>query len=197
MKKETEKLIEKIKGELKEILSERRYNHSVSVMNKCIELAEIYNVDVDEAALAGLTHDIAKEIPYEESLKIAENNNIYLDDIEKKYTYLVHGKIGAHIVKEKYGFNERIQNAIKFHTTTSPDMDNLAKILFVADKTEDIRKDDLIDVDEQRRVAKENLDDAMILIINNTIKKLIFDGSLIHPGEVYTRNYLIMKKNNK
>ena len=65
MKKETEELIEKIKVELKEILSERRYNHSVSVMNKCIELAEIYNVDVDEAALAGLTHDIAKEIPYE------------------------------------------------------------------------------------------------------------------------------------
>ena len=63
MKKETEELIEKIKGDLKQELSERRYVHSVSVMKKAIELAQIYDENVDEAALAGLTHDIAKEIP--------------------------------------------------------------------------------------------------------------------------------------
>ena len=60
MKKETLELIEKIKKDLKNMLSEYRYNHSIGVMNKAIELAKIYGVDEDKAALAGLTHDIAK-----------------------------------------------------------------------------------------------------------------------------------------
>ena len=41
MKKETLELIEKIKLELKGILSEKRYNHSIGVMEKSIELARI------------------------------------------------------------------------------------------------------------------------------------------------------------
>ena len=41
MKKETLELIEKIKKDLKNMLSEYRYNHSIGVMNKAIELAKI------------------------------------------------------------------------------------------------------------------------------------------------------------
>lgn len=194
MKKETEELIEKIKGDLKQELSERRYVHSVSVMKKAIELAQIYDENVDEAALAGLTHDIAKEIPEEESFRIANENNIEFDEIERMNTKLLHGKIGAFIAKERYGVNDRIVNAIRLHTVTSPDMDMLAKIVFVADKVEDTRTAEQIDIDEQRRLAKENIDDAIILIIDNTVKRLILQGKLIHTTEIYTRNSLIMKK---
>lgn len=194
MKKETENLIEIIKKDLMKMMSEKRYNHSIGVMEKCIELAQIYNVDVDEAALAGLTHDIAKEIPDDEAFKIAEINNIHLDEVERSCTYLIHGKIGAQIVKEKYGFNEKIQNAIINHTTTSVDMDMLSKIVFVADKTEDTRNDDVIDVDEERNISTKCLDDAVILIIDNSIKKLVMKGKVIHPETIRTRNRLIMNK---
>ena len=197
MKKETKELIEKIKEDLIFEISEFRFNHSVSVMKKAIELAEIYGENVDEAALAGITHDIAKEISDEEAFKIAEENGIELDEIEKINTQLLHGKIGACIAFKKYGLNERIQNAIKFHTETSPDMDMLAKIIFVADKIEDTRNCDNIDIDEQRRIAKTNIDDAIILIIDNTIKKLVEKGMLIHPGEIFTRNELIKNRINK
>lgn len=194
MKKETEKIIETIKKDLKKMMSEKRFNHSIGVMKKCIELAKIYDEDVDEAALAGLTHDIGKELPESEIYRIVNNNNIYLDDIEKSCFYLIHGKVGAQIVKEKYGFNERIQKAITNHTITSPDMDLLSKIVFVADKTEDTRTDDNIDIEEQRNISKVNLDDAIILIINNSIKKLIKKGDVIHPGTILTRNRLIIDK---
>ena len=197
MKKETEELIEKIKEDLKLQMSEFRFNHSLSVMEKAIELAKIYGEDTSEAALAGLTHDIAKEIPDEEAFRIAEENGIELDEIEKINTQLLHGKIGAFIAFKKYGLNERIQNAIKFHTETSPDMDMLAKIIFVADKIEETRKHDKIDIDEQRRIAKTNIDDVIILIIDNTINKLVGKGMLIHPNEIFTRNKLIKEKMNK
>ena len=51
-------LIEKIQADLKEILSERRYRHSVGVMEMAGELAKIYCVDVETAKIAGL-----KEVP--------------------------------------------------------------------------------------------------------------------------------------
>ena len=38
-------LIDKIKEDLKNTLSERRYIHSLGVMEMAVELAKIYNVD--------------------------------------------------------------------------------------------------------------------------------------------------------
>ena len=194
MKKQTLELIEKIKKDLQEMLSEKRYNHSIGVMNKAIELAKIYGVDENKAALAGLTHDIAKEIPDEEALKLASDNNVEIDDFIKNINHkLLHGKIGAIIVKQRYGFDEQIQKAIEFHTEGTPDFDMLGKIVFVADKTEDLRKGpDEIDI--WRKISKEDLDEAIIQIINFNIKKLIEEKRLIDLTCILTRNKLMMNR---
>ena len=195
MKKETIELIEKIKIDLKELLSEFRYNHSIGVMNKAIELAKIYGEDEDKAALAGLTHDIAKEISNEEAFEIAKKNNIVFDEIQKRNTRLLHGIIGAIIVKEKYGFDEQIQNAIKYHTATYYKMDMLAKIIYVADKIEETRKPfDRLEI--WRETAKTDIDQAIILIINFVAERIIEENGLIHPAMIETRNFLLMKRKN-
>ena len=62
-------LIEKIKKDLKENLSEKRYTHSIGVMNMAVELAQYYNADVETAKIAGLLHDIAKEMTPDEKIK--------------------------------------------------------------------------------------------------------------------------------
>ena len=196
MKKETIELIEKIKIDLQACMSDFRYNHSINVMNKAIELATHYGEDEDEAALAGITHDIAKEISFEDSIKMAEENGIEIDEIEKKNSKLIHGKIGALVVKQKYGFGERIQKAIEYHTETNPNMDMLAKIIYVADKIEDSRDPNVKGIEEERRLAFEDIDKTIIYIIDATIIKLIQDGKLIHPVELVTRNKLLMDKQN-
>jgi len=194
MKKQTLELIEKIKKDLQEMLSEKRYNHSISVMNKAIELAKIYGVDENKAALAGLTHDIAKEIPDEEALKLASDNNVEIDDFIKNINHkLLHGKIGAVIVKQRYGFDEQIQKAIEFHTEGTPDFDMLGKIVFVADKTEDLRKGPA-EIDIWRKISKEDLDEAIIQIINFNIKKLIEEKRLIDLTCILTRNKLMLDR---
>ena len=99
----TENLIHIIKCDMKKSLSEKRFLHCVRVMEKACELANIYNVDINEAALAGLTHDIAKEIPYLEAMEIIKKNNIKVDEIELANPGLLHGPLGAFLVKEKYG----------------------------------------------------------------------------------------------
>ena len=78
-------LIDTIKKDLKETLSERRYIHSIGVMEMCAKLAQIYGVDVQKAQIAGLLHDIAKEMPKEEMFKYVEENNIEITEIATPY----------------------------------------------------------------------------------------------------------------
>ena len=54
--------IEKINQELKSMLSEKRYAHSVAVAKQATKLAEIYGADEKKAYIAGLVHDCCKEI---------------------------------------------------------------------------------------------------------------------------------------
>ena len=187
-------LIERIKNDLKENLTEYRYIHSLGVMEMAEELATIYNVDVESTRLAGLLHDIAKEMTEEESLKYVAENSIAIDDIEKINVSILHGKIGADIAKKKYGVNEQIQKAIQYHTETNPNMDTLAKIIYVSDKIEKNRKSEKFDLEYERNLAKEDIDAAVLFIIDASIKKVIKKGKLLHPTRVETRNKIIMNK---
>lgn len=187
-------LIEQIKKDLKEILSERRYIHSLGVMEMAGKLAKIHNEDIETAKIAGLLHDIAKEMPKEEMLKYVKENNIETNKIERINTAILHGKIGADIARKRYGVSKQIQDAIKYHTTTSPEMDTLAKIVYVADKTEMNRKSEDYDIEYERKLAKEDLDAVIIYIIDANIKSLIDKNKLIEEESVETRNSLMIKK---
>ena len=189
-----ESLSATIMNDLKNILSENRYIHSLSVAKKAKELAEIYNEDADEAYLAGLLHDYAKELSGEEMLKEAERFNLNVDEIEKRVPALLHGRVGAAIAKEKYNINERIYNAIAFHTLTDKNMDTLAKIIYVADKIEDNRESTTYNIDKEREIAKTNLDDAMLLITEAHIESQLKRQRLVHPRSMETRNHILMNR---
>ena len=184
--------IEKLKEDLKQTLSEKRYIHSIGVMEMAMELAKIYNVDVESAQIAGLLHDNAKEMTDEEMLQYVKENNIKVSETEKNSIKLLHGKIGADIAKKKYGVSEEIAKAIEYHTTTNPNMDTLAKIVYVSDKIELNRKTEKYDVEVERKIAKESLDKAMLLIINDVTKYLIDQNKLIAIESIETRNKLLM-----
>lgn len=186
------KLIEKIQCDLKQILSAQRYSHSIGVMEMAVELAKLNNVDIESARIAGLLHDNAKEMSKEEMLEYVEKNNIKISEFERNNLHLLHGKIGADIAKKKYGVNEQIQKAIEYHTTTNPNMDKLAKIIYISDKIELTRSSDSFDINEEREMAKQDLDKALLLIINNTAKYLIENNKLIALESIETRNKIIM-----
>lgn len=183
--------IESIQKELRTMLSEKRYLHSVGVMKMAKILAKQYGIDEQKAALTGLVHDIAKELTKEESLKYLEENKINIDEIEKQNFSLLHAKIGADIAKKKYQFTEDMQNAIKYHTTGNPNMDRLAKIIYVADKTEENRNYE--GIEQVRTLTFQNLDEAVLTILDFDIKKNINKGRLVHPDSILTRNAILLK----
>ena len=190
-------LIDKIKEDLKNTLSERRYIHSLGVMEMAVELAQIYNVDEKKVELAGLLHDNAKEMTPEELLKYVDDNNIKISEVERINTKILHGKIGADIAKKKYGVSKEIQEDIEYHTTTNPNMTTLDKIVFVADKIELNRKSATYDIESERELAKKDLDGAVIFIINSNITSLIQKDKLINEESIQTRNKLMIERMKK
>lgn len=180
--------LDEVKKDLKQRLSEKRYIHSLGTMKMARELAKIYGKDEEKAALAGLIHDIAKEMTEDEIYKYVKTHSIKMDDIERENLGLMHAKIGASIAKEKYGASEDIQDAILYHTTGNVKMDTLAKIIYVADKVEEGRT--YPEVEELRTLAKKDLDKAILVLINFVIEKSNRLGRKTHPATVKLREKL-------
>ncbi len=179
-----------IRKRLERILSEKRFVHSVNVMNTAVQLAEKYDEDPEKAALAGLLHDCAREIKGEEVFKICREYNIYVDGVSKIQPELLHGSIGAELAREQYGVcDESVLNAIRFHTTGRGNMSMLEKIVFIADYIEPGRN--FPEVHETRKNAYEDIDMAILTALNRTIVYLLNKGVMIHENTIYARNFMI------
>ena len=185
----------KIENDVKSVLSEYRFTHSLGVVKKAVELAKIYGVDEETARNVGIAHDIAKEMTDEEMLEYAKVNNIEIDEIENVKPSLLHGKIGADITAKKYGFTEDMVNAIKWHTTGRKNMSMLEKIIYVADKTEENRKSDgRFNLEKSRKLSTQNIDEALIFLMNEFITYNIKNEWLIHPETIHARNDLLLNE---
>ena len=73
-------------------------------------------------------------------------------------------------------------------------MDILAKIIYVSDKVEVTRKSEKFDIEPERKLAKIDLDKALLFIIDNTTKYLIDNNKMIAVESIETRNKLLLAK---
>ncbi len=184
-------LIEKIHYELKRNVSSHRYRHSLGVADAAVYLANKYGADKDVAYIAALLHDYAKDFSKEQVEEYISQNNLVIDEIMSGVYQLLHGKIAAHIAKKQFDINDKdILNAIEYHTTGRKEMSKLEKIIYLADFIELGRN--YVGVEELRIVAEQNLDEAVLLALNNTIKYVISTGKLLHTNTVEARNALLL-----
>ena len=183
---------EEIYIKVKELLSEKRFYHSICVVERCIEYAKIYNVDVEKMKIAGIAHDIAKEFSRNKMLQLSEKYDVELDEIEKKHISLIHSKLGAEIAKRDFGCTEDICEAIKWHTTGKEDMSIMEKILFMADATGKDRKYD--NTKYLYNLAKTNLDAAVRDLLKDCIKEVLDRNIVVHPNSIKAFNYLVKNK---
>jgi len=180
---------DEIENEVKKVLTEKRFNHSVMVAKKAEELALRYGENPQIAKILGITHDIAKEMTDKQYLEYVENNNIQIDNVEKVNCRLLHGKVGADICKKKFNFDQKMQDAIIYHTTGNVNMDDMAKILYLADKIEDNR--DYEGVEIARKKTNISLDEGMKYLLSRAIKKSLNKNKLIHFDSIEIYNKLV------
>lgn len=180
-----------VRDYVKSILSEERYYHSRCVEERCIEYAKKYNVNIEKARLIGIAHDIAKEMPKEEKIKFAKENNIKINDVEQKSPGLLHGPIGAKICENKFGFSKDMVKAIEIHSTGKANMDMLSKILYVSDSTGIDRKYN--DTEELHQLALKDIDQAILKMLNQTIEICLEKNKSIHINTIEARNSYLNK----
>lgn len=182
----------KLQNKMKKALEEKRFEHTLGVAYTATNLAFVYDYDDKKAFVAGLLHDCAKCLSHEKRLLVCEKNRLEITTVEEENPVLLHAKVGAFFAKEKYGiYDLDILDAIRYHTTGRPDMGLLEKIIYVADYIEPHRKK-LPRLSEIRKIAFEDLDRAIYMILENSLKYLEKGGSKIDPKTEET--YVFYKK---
>lgn len=184
----------KIKKYLENALSEKRFKHSLGVAEEAERLADKYGTDKKKAYLAGLVHDVAKEIDTDSARNMLKDRfGIRVDSVTYNVPKLLHAPLGACLAQTEFGiFDAEILDAVKYHTTAKADMSLLTKIIYMADYIEPNR--DFEGVEELRKQAYQDLDEAIITGLDYTISELLSDGKMFHPDTVHARNYLILQK---
>ena len=186
--------IKEIQNKLLNDIGKKRFEHSLRVAETAKKLAEIYGVDVKKAYLAGLIHDCAK---YNEEVYIKKYNiDFSIYPVSSIKDPVLHSFLGAEVAKKVYNIYDRdVLKAIEYHTTGRPDMSELEKIIFIADAIEPAR--DFEGIEKIRKLAFENLNKAMLKLLDSNIIFLIGKKALINPLSFEARNYLIEEKNGK
>lgn len=174
-----------------ELKKHPRYVHSVGVMEMALKLNEYYHLNVDNNKIreASLLHDITKNLSDEENLEILE---IYLPKMITKELLAVppiwHSFTGAIVARIKYHINdEEVLKAIFYHTTGRENMTNLEKLIFLSDYIELGRVGEYFE--KVRKIAFENLDKAIVVMLEEQFKYLNAKNSDIYPLSIETYNY--------
>ncbi len=179
-----------IRKELEQILSSKRYAHTLGVAYTAAALSMAHGEPIENAMTAGLLHDCAKSMHGSELVAICEKARLNVTAVERSNpTALLHAKAGAYLAQHKYGVtDDDILNAIRYHTTGRPDMSKLEKILYIADYIEPNRKQ-LAELDLIRRIAFHDLDRTMEKILENTLTHLRSTEGALDDMTIKTYNY--------
>lgn len=178
---------------IREKLDDYRYEHSINVAEKAAEIAGQYGADIEKAYLAGLLHDVTKNLTDEEQLHFFDTFGIMLTDAEKSSPKVWHAISASVFIKEELGIKEKdILDAVRYHTTGRADMSLLEKVVYIADFTSKDRK--YPDVDVLRKIVSENLEDGVIYALSYTISSLSGKNKVIHPDTFNAYNQLLLSK---
>ncbi len=167
-------------------MSSRRFKHVQRVEKTALELAERYGVEKEKVSIAALAHDYAKERPDEEMRDLIISENLDLDMLQFG-TNIWHGPIGAVLMRNEFGLEEEdIFEAIAYHTIGSPEMKEVAQIIYVADFIEPKRA--FKGVDLARELADKDLRQTIAYISSHTLSHLLRRKNKIYPRAIETYN---------
>ena len=166
-------------------LSPKRIPHVQGCAWEAVRLAQRWGESEEDAAEAGILHDITKKLVLSEQLILSEKYGIINDTYETANVKLLHAKTGAALARDLFNISDRVYSAIRWHTTGKPDMTLLEKIIYMADYIEPNR--DFPGVDKLRKLAYEDLDAAMVLGLKMSLEDIRSYGA--EPYEVTVSAY--------
>lgn len=185
---------------------EKRYNHTLYVTKEAYNLGKIFMPEkAEKLAIAGLLHDITKQVSFDKQIELCEKYGIDVDK-NKVVPKLLHAKTGAFFAKELFGeqlVDDQVFDGIYFHTTGKEKMTLFQSIIYLADYIEESRS--FIDCVLLRKFFYDEIKNAhsyeqkinvliktMIESFNLTIRNLIDEGKEIDFDTIKARNYFLV-----
>src|SRR5574344_26535 len=125
-------------AKLKAMEKPSRLIHSISVANLAYFIAQKNRCeDYQNAYIAGLLHDVGKDVPLPKAREILKAN---FPEYADSPDWCIHQFVGAYLANHDFGItNRNILDAIEFHATGKPHMSPIGKIIYSSDKIEPTR----------------------------------------------------------
>ncbi len=172
-------------------LKKGRFIHTLGVVETAAKMARHYGVDPVQVMTAAALHDYAKNLSANELLEFAENNEVPIDDIMKQSAELLHGLVGAEMVRVAFAIDDQqVLDAIRYHTIGRKNMSEIEKIVYLADAIEPGR--DYPGLEVLRAIAFEDLDKGVFISVKETLSYVLEKGLSMHPNSVDLYNQLVV-----
>lgn len=181
--KDIDELIEEIRQFAETAEKQSRYEHSVRVAETAEYMCRLYGLDEKRGYLAGMAHDICKNISEEEMMALAVQDGGEVTEVERLKPSLLHGRAAAVLLKNKFGIeDEEIIQAVALHTLGGVGICDLAKIIYSADKIEPGREHS---TDEYRaRLFAMSLNELTLFVVEENMEYLKSKGKNIAPSSI-------------
>ncbi len=168
----------RIKRYLEQNVTQSRLEHSMATSRMCGYLCNLFGIDEAPGKIAGIAHDIARELHDNEKIALAEKDIYTTTPYEREHPVLLHGRAGAVLLSEQFSLSdEPVLQAVRWHTTGHTGMGVIGKILFVADYIEPGRTH--IDDAYRQKILKMSLDAMVLEILSKEITHLRNSGNAI------------------
>ncbi len=189
----TESLKEELRRRLQALPSGLQ-DHIQRMLQESVALGKRFHIERERLELAALAHDLARAMNGQELIARARALAIPLDPVEMAVPVLLHGPVGAEMLRRELGLeDEEILGATRSHTNGSPGMSALAKVIFLADKLDPAKKGMYPFIDRVRTLSAKSLDEALLAFLNEDMAQFLKKGSLVHPDMLAARNHLLME----
>ena len=170
------------------LLNPNRVAHVLGCRDTAVELAKRWGANEEDAARAGLLHDITKALDGPLQLTLCHEYGTILDEFGYKYPKTLHALTGSLVAERIFGEREAVVSAICHHTTGKAGMSLLEKIIYVADYMEPCRK--FPGVEQLRELAFSDMDAALKLGLEITLQHLKNQGDEVSPASREALEYL-------
>ena len=173
---------------LKVQLKSARYEHTCGVVETADALAAAHGLDVHAARLAAWLHDSAKSLSIPRLKSLARSGGA---DVQELATpSLWHAPAGGALARRQFGVRDKaVIQAIRFHTTGTPDAGALAKVIFVADYSEPGRRYE--GTKKMRKLGLSDLDAAYREVLREKLAWVVYKRQTLHLRSVAAYNQAV------
>jgi predicted HD superfamily hydrolase involved in NAD metabolism len=137
--------------------------HVERVAAEADDLARCWDLDPDRVALATWGHDLFRAHSPAEQLRLATEAGLPITEADRLQPVLLHGPIAAVVLRERFGVtDDEALAAVRDHTLGAAEMPLIAKVILIADKIEARKRRRAPIMREIRRLARRDLDTALL-----------------------------------